>query len=94
MRDCDIYVQPSRHEGFCITLAEALCFGQPIVATDFTGAAEQLKHRINSRVVGMDAEELAVGIENLWEAERVVPSVDSDTPSHTDIDKLVSLFGK
>ena len=94
MRDCDIYVQPSRHEGFCITLAEALCFGQPIVATDFTGAAEQLKHRINSRVVGMDAEELAVGIENFWEAERVVPSVDSDTPSHTDIDKLVSLFGK
>ena len=26
MRDCDVYVQPSRHEGFCITLAEALCF--------------------------------------------------------------------
>lgn len=38
MRDCDIYVQPSRHGGYCITLAEARCFTAPIVATNFTGA--------------------------------------------------------
>lgn len=43
MKDCDIYVQPSRHEGYCITLAEAKCFNNPIVATNFTGAEEQLK---------------------------------------------------
>ncbi|MFB4168895.1 glycosyltransferase [Virgibacillus sp. JSM 102003] len=43
MRQCDIYVQPSRHEGYCITLAEAKCFNKPIVSTDFTGAREQLK---------------------------------------------------
>lgn len=42
MKDCDIYVQPSLHEGYCITLAEAKCFENPIVATDFTGAREQL----------------------------------------------------
>ena len=27
MKDCDIYVQPSRHAGFCIALSESLCFG-------------------------------------------------------------------
>lgn len=43
MKQCDIYVQPSRHEGYCITLAEAKCFNKPIVTTDFTGAKEQLK---------------------------------------------------
>lgn len=42
MKNCDIYVQPSLHEGFCITLAEARCFENPIIATDFTGAREQL----------------------------------------------------
>ena len=42
MRDCDLYVQPSRHEGFCLTLAEALCFDMPIIATRFAGAQEQL----------------------------------------------------
>lgn len=42
MKHCDIYVQPSLHEGYCITLAEAKLFGHPIVATNFTGAHEQL----------------------------------------------------
>lgn len=62
MKDCDLYVQPSRHEGFCITLAEALCFNMPIVATNFTGANEQLQARKNGIVVGMSAEEIAKGV--------------------------------
>jgi len=65
MKDCDIYMQPSRHEGFCISLAEALCFGNPIVATDFTGAREQLQHRENGIVTGMTAEEMAAGLEDI-----------------------------
>lgn len=39
---CDIYFQPSRHEGYCIALAEARIFCKPIVVTDFAGAKEQL----------------------------------------------------
>ena len=65
MKDCDIYIQPSRHEGFCITLAEALCFGNPIVATDFTGAEEQLVNRSNSIVTGFSAEDIADGVETI-----------------------------
>lgn len=42
MQACDIYIQPSEYEGFCITLGEAILFNKPIVATNFTGAAEQL----------------------------------------------------
>ncbi|MGL5749963.1 MAG: glycosyltransferase [Paraclostridium sp.] len=42
MKDCDIYVQSSKHEGYCITLAEARCFNNPIVTTNFTGASEQI----------------------------------------------------
>lgn len=44
MRYCDIYVQPSRHEGYCITLAEAKLFRHPIITTPFTGSKEQLKN--------------------------------------------------
>ena len=62
MRDCDLYVQPSRYEGFCITLAEALCFNRPIVATNFTGSTEQLSDRVNSVVVGMTAEDIVMGV--------------------------------
>lgn len=64
MCDCDIYVQPSRYEGYCVTILEALCFEAPIVATNFTSINEQLKGRDNCFVVGMNAEEIALGIEN------------------------------
>ena len=51
MKQCDIYVQPSRHEGYCITLAEARCFNNPIVSTNFTGANEQILHEHNGLIV-------------------------------------------
>lgn len=62
MRDCNVYMQPSRHEGYCITLAEARCFTAPIVATDFVGAREQLATYPQSAVTGMSAKEMANGI--------------------------------
>lgn len=56
MKECDIYVQPSRHEGFCITLGEAKIFNKPIVSTDFAGAKEQLKNMKNSYIVDSEEE--------------------------------------
>lgn len=43
MNAADLYVQTSRHEGFCLTLAEARCLNKAIVTTDFTGAREQIE---------------------------------------------------
>lgn len=88
MRDCDIYMQPSRHEGFCITLAEALCFSNPIVATNFTGAQEQLLGRENGFVVGMIAEEIAEGIEKALTSPKISNFQDVE---NMDIDKFLSL---
>ena len=90
MRDCDIYMQPSRHEGFCITLAEALCFGNPIVATDFTGAREQLRGRENGFVVGMSSEEITEGIEEAMVASR---EFQINCVENTDIQKLLEVLG-
>lgn len=62
MRDCDLYVQPSRHEGYCITLAEALCFNKPIVATGFSGAREQLEGKADAWIADFTPESLADSI--------------------------------
>ena len=51
---CDVYVQPSRWEAFCIAVAEARVFNRPIVATDFVGAREQLKDGVTGLVVPLD----------------------------------------
>lgn len=89
MRDCDVYVQPSRYEGYCVTILEALCFNAPIVATNFTSISEQLKDRDNSFVVGMSADDIANGIANALLAPR---SLVACKVNNTDMEKLFSIL--
>ena len=85
MKKCDIYVQPSRHEGFCITLAEARLFTNPIVTTNFTGAYEQLKTRSNAIIVETSPLEIAKGIE---QALTLPPLKSKDIIKETNISDL------
>ncbi len=57
MKQADIYAQPSRHEGYCLTIGEAKIFGTPIVSFDFTGAREQLSDVENALIVPRSREE-------------------------------------
>ena len=61
-KDCDIYLQPSRYEGFCITVAEARMFEKPIVATDFAGASEQLENGKCGKIVEFGIDTFTNGI--------------------------------
>lgn len=65
MAGCGIYVQPSKHEGFCITLAEAKCLNKPIIATNFIGAREQLTNGENGIIINYDNKELLEAIKYL-----------------------------
>lgn len=58
IKECDIYIQPSRYEGYCLSLAEARLFHRPIIATDFSGAREQIKHAITGYIVNFNRLEL------------------------------------
>ena len=42
MKACDIYLQPSRHEGKPIAVEEAKILQKPIVVTDYSSAKEQM----------------------------------------------------
>ena len=64
-KNCDIYVQPSRHEGYCITLAEARIFNKPIVTTNFVGALEQITNNETGLVVRFNTGELVTAIYKL-----------------------------
>lgn len=59
LKKADIYVQTSRYEGYCISLAEARMFNLPIVTTDFTGAKEQIKNGVTGSIVQCKIEELS-----------------------------------
>ena len=58
MRGCDVYVQPSNYEGYCIALAEARVLCVPIVTCSFSGASEQLTNGKNGFITGSDIDDL------------------------------------
>ena len=64
-KSCDIYVQPSRYEGFCLTVAEARVFKKPIIATDFSGAREQLRDGLAGVIVSCEIQEITDAVERL-----------------------------
>lgn len=64
-KECDIYVQPSRHEGYCITLAEARMFKKPIITTNFVGAKEQIINNENGLIVEFDKNQIYEAIKKL-----------------------------
>lgn len=68
-RECDIYVQPSRFEGYCIAVAEARVFCKPIVAADFDGAREQIRDQETGLIVPCTAEAISGGLEKLLLSE-------------------------
>lgn len=58
IKKSDIYVQTSRHEGYCLTLAEAKCLCKPIVTTNFIGAYEQINDKVNGFIVEQNENEI------------------------------------
>ncbi|MEI5907734.1 glycosyltransferase [Bacillus spongiae] len=71
MKYCDLYVQPSRHEGYCITLAEARCFHKPIITTNFTGANEQITHNETGLIVEFDESQLLNAIRMILDRQEL-----------------------
>lgn len=65
IKQCDIYIQPSRHEGYCISLAEARKFNRPIITTDFVGAREQIMNGENGMIIDFDEIEMYEAIKTL-----------------------------
>ena len=65
LKMCDIYFQPSRHEGYGIAVAEARVFCKPIVSTDFAGAQEQLINNETGIITQCTIEAMYAGLKLL-----------------------------
>lgn len=65
MKACDIYVQTSRVEGFCLTLTEARILNKLCVTTEFECVYNQMIQEKNGLVVEMRAESIAEGVERI-----------------------------
>lgn len=59
---CDLYVQPSRYEGKCVSVIEAQILHKPVIITNYATSGSQLRDGYDGVIVPMDNEGCAEGI--------------------------------
>ena len=71
IKNCDIYVQTSRYEGFGLAIAEARMLNKPVVTTEFDAVYNQMIQEKNGLVVKMNGEAIYKGIKRIIEDEKL-----------------------
>ena len=79
IQQADLYVQPSRFEGYPMTILEALILGQVVISTDNPGASEIIDNNHTGILCPLDIKKFAVTIEKMiqkpQELEKIKKSV-------------------
>lgn len=65
MRRCDLYAQPSRYEGNCVSVHEAQMLGKPVVIAKYQTSAGQLENGIDGVILPQNNEGFAEGMVTL-----------------------------
>lgn len=94
LKDCDIYVQTSLHEGYCLTVHEAKIFNKPIITTNFASSSNLILNNINGIIVDINSHAIYEGLLSLIEDSELrlkfQNSLSFDKQSNqTDIQKLL-----
>lgn len=99
MRQADLYVQPSRFEGYPMAILEALVLGQPVISTDNDGAKEILWDGVNGLLMPAEVDLIADTIKMLLrdvifiqELRRNVCEFDFETWNDNIIHRLYEEF--
>ena len=95
---CDVYVQPSRHEAYCMTILEAISLRKPIVCANFAGADEQIRNGETGWIVPVGdieafTEKIRFLIENPAERTRLTQNLWKQAKG-SDMEKILSKFGE
>lgn len=98
IRMADLYVQPSRFEGHCVTVMEARILAKPILATK-NAAREQINDGCDGMLCDTDASSIAGGIRVLVEHselrekfKKALEHQDFDAANERIMQRLYSLF--
>lgn len=91
---CDIYVQPSRFEGKCVSVIEAQMLHKPVIITDYATSKCQLKDGIDGVVVPMDNDGCAQGICNVLKNEELMQnlSLNCSKNNYTNLSEIEKFY--
>lgn len=94
IKNSDIYVQTSIHEGYCLTLAEAKALCKPIISTNFIGAYEQIQDKVNGIIVESNEDKIYECIKYIISNEKLITELtnnlkDIDVSTVDKVNKLI-----
>lgn len=89
---CDIYLQPSRFEGFCLTVGEAKILKKNIITTDFAGASEQIQDGVNGIVTSCDEELIYKSLKMMIEDRNLRQRINKNLQCEQQIQKGLTQF--
>ena len=97
IKACDLYVQPSRYEGKCVTVREAQILGKPVVVTNYATSSSQLEDGVDGVIVPMDNEGCAAGIASLLRDQKRMKQLSDnckarDYSNVQEVEKLYQLL--
>ncbi len=98
MKKCSLYVQPSKREGFGLTVIEAKILKKPIVCTAFNTAGELINNNLDGLIVENNENSLFLGIKRLLEDKvllnKIVTRLNTEIPysSIEEINKVNKLL--
>ena len=97
LKQCTLYIHPSRFEGKSVALDEAKILCKPIVVTNFSTVYDQFKNGMNASICEMTHESLADTIENLLKDKELQKKYSNYLSEHiidnsNEIDKLCEII--
>ena len=82
IKECDIYVQPSRYEGNSVTVREAQMLYKPVVVTNYATASGQVNSGVDGIIVPLDNAQCAEGIYNFVQNKSLQEKIIDFLKSH------------
>lgn len=97
IRNCDLYIQPSRYEGNCVSVREAQMLAKPVIITRYATSAAQVEDGVDGVIVEKDNVGCAEGIvELLNEPEKMIKISENcmvrDYSNEKEIEKLYTIL--
>lgn len=99
IKNCDIYVQPSRYEGKSVTVREAQMLCKPVVVTNYPTAPSQIRSGVDGVIVPMDNEGCANGLAEVIcdkpLQERIIAHLKThDYGNESEVEKIYTLINE
>lgn len=92
---CDIYVQPSRYEGKCVSVIEAQILHKPVIITNYSTASSQLENGKDGVIVPLENEDCAAAIKKILQDEELQNLLVNNTydKDYSNVEGIKKIYG-